>query len=198
MVRTMLDMLVMIGALVIGILFGRFFNFKVPGDMITLILMLLVFFVGVDIGREEGILKRLKSNLFSILSQTIMIILGTFCFSALASFFMPFSIKETVGAAAGFGWYSLSGVMISSLHSPLLGTVSFVSNVFRELLSILLIPVLAKINQRAAVSIAGATSMDVLLGLCSKNTTRDNTLIAFGQGVLLSLSVPVFISLIFM
>jgi uncharacterized membrane protein YbjE (DUF340 family) len=39
--------------------------------------------------------------------------------------------------------------------------------------------------------------MDTLLGLISKNNSKENTVIAFGQGVMLSLSVPLVISLIF-
>jgi len=194
----MIDILIMIGALAIGIGVGNLSGFVVPPQVITVILMILVFLVGVDIGREENILSKIKINMKRILSQTLLTIGGTFLFALVASFFLPFSIKETIGASAGFGWYSLSGIMISQLYSPLLGTVSFLSNVFRELLSILFLPFLAKINQRAAISTAGATAMDVLLGLISKSTSRKNTLIAFGQGVILSLLVPLLISFIFM
>jgi uncharacterized membrane protein YbjE (DUF340 family) len=151
-----------------------------------------------DIGREENILSKIKVNIKHIISQSLLTIIGTFLFAWLVSFLLPYSMKETIGASAGFGWYSLSGIMISQLYSPLLGTVSFLSNVFRELLSIILLPFLAKINQRAAISTAGATAMDVLLGLISKSTSRKNTLIAFGQGVILSLLVPLMISFIFM
>lgn len=193
----MIDILIMLGALAVGILSGAFMDFVVNSDFITLILMVLVFLVGVDIGREENILNKIRVNMKHILLQTLLTVCGTVLFAFFASFFLPYSIKETIGASAGFGWYSLSGIMISQIYSPLLGTVSFISNVFRELLSIILIPFLAKIDEKAAVSTAGATSMDVLLGLVSKNTSRKTTLIAFGQGVLLSLLVPVIISLIF-
>ncbi len=194
----MIDILIMIAALAVGILFGNLAGFVVHSDVITGILMVLVFLVGVDIGREENILSKIKVNIKHILVQSVLTIIGTFLFAWLVSFFLPYNMKETIGASAGFGWYSLSGIMISQLYSPLLGTVSFLSNVFRELLSIILLPFLAKINQRAAISTAGATAMDVLLGLISKSTSRKNTLIAFGQGVILSLLVPLIISFIFM
>jgi uncharacterized membrane protein YbjE (DUF340 family) len=194
----MIDILIMIAALAVGILFGNLSGFVVHSDIITGILMVLVFLVGMDIGREENILSKIKVNIKHIISQSLLTIIGTFLFAWLVSFLLPYSMKETIGASAGFGWYSLSGIMISQLYSPLLGTVSFLSNVFRELLSIILLPFLAKINQRAAISTAGATAMDVLLGLISKSTSRKNTLIAFGQGVILSLLVPLMISFIFM
>jgi uncharacterized membrane protein YbjE (DUF340 family) len=192
------DILLMTGSLTVGIIMGRFTGFVVSSDLITVILMILVFLVGIDIGREEGILKRIKMNMKNIIIQSLLTIVGTFAFALLLSFFLPYSAKELIGASAGFGWYSLSGIMISQLYSPLLGTISFMSNVFRELLSIIFIPILSKINQRASISMAGATSMDVLLSLISKTTSRKNTLIAFGQGVTLSLIVPIIISLIFL
>jgi len=194
----MIDIVIMIVALAIGIGVGALSGFVVHPQLITIILMILVFLVGVDIGCEENILSKIKINITKILSQTLLTIGGTFLFALLASFFLPFSVKETIGASAGFGWYSLSGIMISQLYSPLLGTVSFLSNVFRELLSIISLPFLAKINQRAAISTAGATAMDVLLGLISKSASRNNTLIAFGQGVILSLLVPLLITFLFM
>jgi len=95
------------------------------------------------------------------------------------------------------GWYSLSGVMISEMHSPLLGTVSFTANLIRETLAILLIPVLSRFSPLASVSIGGAAAMDVLLGLISKHNRLSVTLIAFGQGVICSLMVPVILTIIF-
>lgn len=192
------DILIMTGSLTLGIAIGRFTGLVIPSDLITLILMLLVFLVGIDIGREEGILSKIKMNIRHILIQSLLTIVGTLTFAFILSFFLPYSPKELIGSAAGFGWYSLSGVMISQLYSPLLGTISFISNVFRELISIIFIPILSKINQRAAISLAGATSMDVLLSLISKSTSKKNTLIAFGQGVVLSLIVPIMISIIFL
>ncbi len=191
------DIIIMTGSLAFGIIAGRLTGFVIPSDFITVILMLLVFLVGMDIGREEGILVKIRMNIKQILIQSLLTIIGTFLFAFSLSFFLPYSSKELIGAAAGFGWYSLSGIMISQLYSPLLGTISFMANVFRELLAIIFIPILSRFNQRASISMAGATSMDVLLSLISKSTSRKNTLIAFGQGVILSLVVPFLISIIF-
>jgi len=190
-------MILLISSVVLGIVCGRFVSFQISDNIITFLLMLLVFVVGIDIGSEEGILKRMKVNIPIIIIQSVLVIAGTLLFAGATSIFTGFSFKEAMGASAGMGWYSLSGVMISEMYSPFLGAVSFTSNIIREVISILLIPFFAKVSQLGAVSSAGATSMDTLLGLISKNTDKDSTLVAFGQGVILSMCVPLIISLIF-
>lgn len=124
-------MILMLSAVTCGILLGRFFTLPVPDFILTVLLMALVFFVGLEIGSEEGIFKKIKKELALILIQSALVISGTLVFGWLACLLIPsslFSGKETMGAAAGMGWYSLSGVMISEMHSPLLGTVSFTAN----------------------------------------------------------------------
>jgi len=193
-------MILMLSAVTCGILLGRFFTLPVPDFILTVLLMALVFFVGLEIGSEEGIFKKIKKELALILIQSALVISGTLVFGWLACLLIPsslFSGKETMGAAAGMGWYSLSGVMISEMHSPLLGTVSFTASLIRETLAILLIPVLSRFSPLASVSIGGAAAMDVLLGLISKHNRLSVTLIAFGQGVICSLMVPVILTIIF-
>lgn len=184
-------------AVIIGIIFGRFVKLEIPNWIFTLLLMFLVFIVGVDIGGEEKILNKIRSNLGKIFIQSFLTIIGSFLGAALVSFITDLSLKESIGAASGLGWYSLSGIMITNLYSPILGAVSFTSNVLRELISIVIIPLLSKITPLGAISAAGATSMDTLLGLISKYTSKEETLIAFGQGVILTALIPFLITLIF-
>jgi len=190
-------MIALIAAVFGGVICGRFINFEFPNEMITGLLMLLVFVVGIEIGSEEGILLKLKTNISTILIQSFLVIAGTLIFAGITSLFTDFSFKESIGASAGMGWYSLSGVMISEIYSPFLGAVSFTSNIIRELLAIIIIPLFSKFSPLAAISSAGATSMDTLLGLISKSNDKETVLIAFGQGVLLSIVVPLLVTLIF-
>jgi len=190
-------MILLLSAVTAGIVSGIYFNFHLPSNLTTILLMFLVFSVGVDIGSEEKILSKLKASMKNILFQSILTILGSLTFGSLAIFFTGLNLKESLGASAGFGWYSLSGVMITNLYSPVLGAISFTANVIREVLAIILIPIVAKWSPLGAVSIGGATSMDSMLGVISKSTDKETTLIAFGQGVILSISVPILLTIIF-
>lgn len=190
-------MIQMVVAVIGGILVGRFTQFEIPDWIFTMLLMFLVFVVGIDVGSEEKILSRIKSNLLKILIQTFLTITGSLFGAIFVSFVTTLTLKESIGAAAGLGWYSLSGIMIAKLYSPFLGAISFTSNVFRELLSIFIVPILSKKTPYGAISAAGATSMDTLLGLISRYTSKEDTLLAFGQGVIITAIVPFLISFIF-
>jgi uncharacterized membrane protein YbjE (DUF340 family) len=159
--------------------------------------MILVFCVGLDIGSQQEIGKKIRSKIKTILIQTALTICGSLLFAGISGFFTGLSFKEAAGAGAGMGWYSLSGVMISDLYSAELGAVSFTANVIREVLAIVTIPLFSKVSELGAISVGGATTMDTMLGVVSISTSAENTLVAFGQGVLLSMAVPVLITLIF-
>lgn len=64
----------------------------------------------------------------------------------IAGKFLGWSMAEGAAVGAGFGWYSLSGVIISEIHSVALGTIAFLSNVIREVSAIIIIPLLARRN----------------------------------------------------
>jgi uncharacterized membrane protein YbjE (DUF340 family) len=180
-----------------GIFFGKFIHFEIPEWFFTILLVALVFTVGISIGNEEKILSKIKKNLNTIIILSVLTITGSLFGGFIASFFTKLDIREAVGASAGLGWYSLSAIMISEVHSHSLGTISFIANIFRELLSIIVVPFLAKITKYGAISCAGATSMDTLLGLISKYVPKQEVLVAFGHGVILSTFVPVLITFIF-
>ena len=190
-------MILLLSSVVVGVVAGRFLNFQVPDNLFTILLMILVFVVGIDIGSEENILKKIKVNLKIIVLQSFFMMVGSLVVVSIVSFFTQLTLKESLLAASGFGWYSLSAIMITDLYSPLLGAISFTSNVIREVIAIVIIPIAAKFSKLGAVSIAGATSMDTLLGIISKSTDKESTLIGFGQGVIVSSCVPLVISLIY-
>ena len=71
------------------------------------------------------------------------------------------------------------------------------TNVSRETLSIILIPVVARYaGPFAAVAPGGATTMDVTLPLIVKFVGTDMALVAFFHGLVLSALVPVLVPLL--
>ena len=74
---------------------------------------------------------------------------------------------------------------------------AFLSNVMREIFSILLVPVVArKIGYVECTALAGATAMDTLLPVVVGATHERITIYSFVSGVILSLAVPVMIPMI--
>ena len=66
-----------------------------------------------------------------------------------------------IALSQGYGWYSMSGILFTKLHSTELGGIALLTDLFREIFAILLMYCLGWRFPRSAISSAGATSMDI-------------------------------------
>jgi len=158
-------------------------------------LMVLLLGIGIDIGRNKGIFRKVKHIGLSLFLVPAGVIVGTCMGALLIPFFMSVRWNEALAVGAGFGWYSLSGILLTEFHSPQLGAVAFLSNILRELLTILSIPLIARYcGPLTLIAPGGATTMDTTLPLIARYSGRTEvTLIAFVNGLVLSALVPVLV-----
>jgi len=164
-------------------------------DITDYALYLLLFIVSFDIGRDTDAIKRLFSSdryAFLIPAGTV---LGTLIGGVVASLILNIQMTDSLAVASGFGWYSLSAVIISKSAGTDLGSIAFLANVFRESMSIILIPIISKyLGPFVAVASAGATSMDTTLPIIQNYCGDEAAIVAFVHGFILSSLVPVFVS----
>lgn len=184
-------------AVVLGILFGLFIFPQAlavhMGTLISLGLCILLFFVGIDIGRQENIVEKIKELGLKVLLVPIMVAVGSIVGAVLASTIIGLPFNEAGAIGAGFGWYSLSAIELAK-HSAQLGTLAFLTNVIREIIAIIAIPLVAKyIGKLESIAPAGATAMDTTLPIISKATDGNVAVVSFITGVSLSLLVPILV-----
>jgi uncharacterized membrane protein YbjE (DUF340 family) len=161
----------------------------------TIALNILILSVGIDVGSNKSLIKDLKNTGFKVLLIPLCIILGSFIGGIITALIYHIPMKSGLSIASGFGWYSLSGVMLANLDGVNIGTIAFLTNIFRELIAIMLIPIIAsKLNHYTVIAPAGATSMDTTLPLISEVTSPDIAIISFLNGAILSSLVPVLIT----
>jgi uncharacterized membrane protein YbjE (DUF340 family) len=166
------------------------------GLLMTIGLGILVFFVGVDLGRQGGILSGIRNAGFRVLLIPVGVIAGTLTGGLVSSLFLPYNVAETTAVSAGFAWYSLAPVLISK-YSAEVGAVSFVHNILRELSAVLLIPIVAKyIGYLETVAPPGAASMDSLLPIVERATTPHVAVYSFVSGLVITFVVPVLIPIL--
>ena len=79
--------------------------------------------------------------------------LGTFAGTALMSLFLAYSVSECMAVGAGFAYYSLSSIFISQYKGPELGTIALISNIARELITLLLTPPACAISWAAGADL---------------------------------------------
>jgi len=157
-------------------------------------LCLLLLLVGIDIGKQKNILKEIKELGLSIIMVPVMIGMGSITGALIVGLTLNMPIHESTALGAGFGWYTLSAVMLVDYSSEI-SALAFLSNVIREVLAIIMIPFIAKwIGHMEAVAPAGATAMDTTLPIITRYTSSKYGIVAFISGAVLSTAVPILVS----
>ena len=157
-------------------------------------LLLLLFSVGIDMGLNKEVFTKIRELGFKILLIPFGVVAGSLCGGVITALVLQMPLKEGLAISAGLGWYSLSGILLTEAGNPVGGTVSFLANVFREMITFIIVPFLAShLNFYCAIAPAGATAMDTTLGIISKNTNATVAVLSFVSGVVCTLVVPVLV-----
>lgn len=161
-------------------------------------LWLLMFCVGISVGENKLLFRKMREYNVKVIVIPLGIITGSLLGGAACSFLLQMPLRESLCIGAGMGWYSLSGVLLTELSGADIGTIAFLSNVLREILTFMLIPFLAKhLNGYTAIAPAGATSSDTSLSILSKYTNSEVTMMAVINGVLCTAAIPILINTLF-
>ena len=166
----------------------------ITGSIIVVGLCLLLFFVGVDIGLEGTIIRSFREAGWRIVIFPFAVIAGTFIGAAAASLVLPVGLRDSLCVGAGFGWYTLAPAMLAD-YSLKVSALSFMHNVMREMIAILIIPTVArKVGYIECTSLPGAAAMDICLPIVEGATRGDIAVYSFVTGAVLSAAVPVMVS----
>lgn len=167
-------------------------------DYSTLSLYLLMFLVGISIGSDTRSLQALKNMTLKILLIPTATIVGTALGVWFVSIFVTkYTLKELMAVGAGYGYYSLSSIIIKNSHSDALGVVALLSNVIREITTLLLAPLMAiYFGKIAPICSGGATSMDTTLPIISRASGKEYAIPSLIHGIILTILVPFIVSLI--
>ncbi|NLK09066.1 MAG: lysine exporter LysO family protein [Firmicutes bacterium] len=185
-------------ALVIGIICGKFFPtayiWQSLDTVVTFALYALLFLIGIDLGQNREVWQQIRVHGWRLLLIPAGVIAGTFVGGILAGLVLKMPARESLAVASGFGWYSLTGIIISQMNQVELGALAFIANIFRELFAMVLVPIVAHhLGSLTAVAPGGATTMDTSLPLIAEATDNEATVAAFISGAVLSALVPVLV-----
>lgn len=169
------------------------------------ILYALMLQVGIGIGSNRSLQQELKKLSPKMLLVPAATITGTLAFSAAASLLLSqWSVFDCMAVGSGFAYYSLSSILITQFKEPSiglqlateLGTIALLSNIIREMMSLVGAPLIRKyFGLLAPISAAGVNSMDVLLPSITRCSGKEVMPIAIFHGILIDLSVPFFVNL---
>ena len=158
------------------------------------LLLIFIFLIGVELAFTQFDRSWLS---WKILLVPVAAFIGS-CLAAIVNYFIlsnHYSLNEVMALAQGYGWYSMSGILFTELHSAKLGDIALLTDLFREIFAILLMYCLGWRFPRSAISSAGATSMDVTLAMVKQSCGTHYVPHAMMSGLILSLLAPLLISL---
>lgn len=160
--------------------------------------MLLLLSVGIEVGTNKTVFRKIREYNVRILVIPFGVAVGSIAGGLLLGFFLGMPVNESAAVSSGFGFYSVSAVILRGLGGAQLGTVAFMTNVLRELMAFLMIPFVARhFGRYAAVAPSGATAMDTTLPVIARATDDETALIAVISGVVLTALVPVLVPLLY-
>lgn len=183
-----------------GVLIGYSFDSAAAiaqSDASTYILYAMMLTVGIGIGTDGRALTIVKQMGIKVLALPAATVIGTAIGTVAVSVFISRSCTEALLVTSGYGYYSLSSVLITDIHGAELGTVALISNIIRELAVILTAPILLKaFGTLAPISAAGATSLDTALPTIARYCGKEAVAIAMLHGLCFDIIVPLMIALL--
>lgn len=161
------------------------------------LLYLLMTLVGVSIGLNESVKKAFSNLNFKIIALPVVSIIGTLVGASAISFAISdLNYFQTLAVASGFGYYSLSSILLNDLVGPELGTIALLTNIFRELATLVGAPLLIYFfGKLAPIAAGGATTIDTSLPIISKYSGQEYVIFAIVNGIVLEVSVPFLVSI---
>ena len=166
-------------------------TYLVEHDFTVYALWLLMLLVGISIGSDRRLGEILRTLRPRVLLLPMATTVGTFAGTALVSLFLTYSVSECMAVGAGFAYYSLSSIFISQYKGPELGTIALISNIARELITLLLTPLLARhLGPLIPISCGGASTMDTTLPVITRYCGKEWIFVSIVHAMILDFSVP--------
>ena len=192
--------LIIVGFFVLGALCGVYH--LIPYDFTQsklsfYALCALMFSVGVSVGNDPQTLRNFRSLTPRLIFLPVMTILGTLAGCAVVSLFLSHrSVTDCMAVGAGFGYYSLSSIFITEYKGPELGTIALLSNITREIITLLFAPLLVRwFGNLAPISAGGATTMDTTLPIITRYSGQSFVVVSIFHGFVVDFSGPFLVTL---
>lgn len=186
-----LESLQLCGVVALGFLLGltgfEVLKHATEASEYTLIFLLLL--VGIQLRNSGMTIKQIVLNRRGMI-VAVVVVLSSMVAGVINAMILGLPIKTGLAMASGFGWYSLSGILMTESYGPVIGSATFFNDLVRELLAIMLIPALVRRSRSTALGLCGATSMDFTLPVLQRSGGVEIVPAAIVHGFILSLLTP--------
>lgn len=177
----------------IGMIIGYLLpaDYMPPENTMTALLMILILLVGIGLKGSGITLKEVLLNRRGVemsIIFTLSVLVGGLIFALL---FTDVSWTQGLALASGFGWYSLSAIVMTDAYGAVWGSVALFNDLVREFFALLFIPVFMRKYPSAAVGLGGATSLDFTLPIIQQSGGLKVVPLAISFGFIINIVSPV-------
>ena len=186
---------VIVAFFVMGVMLSRFGLVTMHPDANNigyLALASLMTAVGLSIGSDPNTMKRFATINRRLALLPLLTIAGTLAGSAIVSLVLPHrTLSDCMAVGSGMAYYSLSSIFITEYRGAELGTVALLSNIAREIIALLMAPLLVRwFGRLAAIAAGGATTMDTTLPVITRVSGKEMVVVSIFHGFIVDFSVP--------
>ena len=183
-------------ALAIGYAIAEFANHYQFALHVSTWNLLLIYMVLIGLDLAYSPLDRSWLN-WKIMLVPVGCIIGSILGAVAVSFITKdIDLKDLIMLSQGYGFYSMTGIVVTELKNTQLGSIALINDLFREVFAILFMYMIGWRYPRSAISAAGATAMDVTLPMVKQACGNDFIPHAMVSGFVLSVLAPIAVSVL--
>ena len=185
--------------ILLGILIGCSALPKGEAPWLDMLLTVSLFFLytgaGIILGTNKEVFTYIKKLGLRILFLPLSIFVGCLLGGFLMGVLLDVPLKWSVLSASGMGYYSMSGAFLTEAYGIEAGVYGFIVNVSRDVFTVALLPLLAKISKGSPIASGAGGCMDTMLIPVSKAVGPELGLVALISGTITTLAVPIWLPL---
>ena len=200
--------LIVVGFFILGLGAGRMDAlpaWMAEGGLSFVALCGLLLCVGMSIGLNPDMKSDFKSLNPRLALLPIATILGSWMGAMVAfaimlggdgTFIHPRTLTDCLAIDSGFAYYSLSSIFITEYRGAELGTIALLTNIIREMITLLMTPLMAKwFGALAPISSGGATTMDTTLPIITQTIGQRYVALSIFHCFATDFSVPFLVTM---
>ena len=200
--------LIVVGFFILGLVAGRMNAlpaWMAEGGLSFVALCGLLLCVGMSIGLNPDMKSDFKSLNPRLALLPIATILGSWVGAMVAFAIMlggdggiiqSRGLTDCLAIDSGFAYYSLSSIFITEYRGAELGTIALLTNIIREMITLLMTPLMAKwFGPLATISSGGATTMDTTLPIITQTIGQRYVALSIFHGFVTDFSVPFLVTM---
>lgn len=183
--------------ILLGILLGYFVLPKQDAPWLDTLLTISLIFLytgaGIILGTNKEVFTYIKKLGLRILFLPLSIFTGCLLGGFLMGMLLDVPLKWSVLSASGMGYYSMSGAFLTEAYGIEAGVYGFIVNVSRDVFTVALLPLLARISKGSPIASGAGGCMDTMLIPVSKAVGPELGLVALISGTITTLAVPIWL-----